>query len=163
MVQRKGLADLLLALRTLNSSFIQLTLVGRTIIDKSLLSEFKDLPLDIKVNISNEELTKIMHSSDLFVFPSLAEGFAHVLLEAMAVGLPIIATRNTAAPDLIEHGVEGFIIEAKNSNEIARYLEFFLENRNVVELMGRAALRKSKYFTWSNFRDSIIREYLLLK
>jgi glycosyltransferase involved in cell wall biosynthesis len=159
MVQRKGLADLLQAMRMLKSELVQLTLVGRTIVDYELLDEFKDLNIDIRINVSHDDLTNIMHKSDVFVFPSLAEGFAHVLLEAMAVGLPIIATKNTAAPDLIEHGLEGFIIDIKNSSEIAKHIEILIDNKAMLQSMGKAALEKSKHFTWEKFRETIVEKY----
>jgi len=64
-----------------------------------------------------------MAAHDVFVFPSLFEGFGLVLLEAMAMGLPVITTPHTAGPDLIREGMEGFIVPIRHSTAIAERLE----------------------------------------
>ena len=109
MVQRKGLADLLQAMRILNSDKIKLTLIGRTFLDNDLLEHFKDVNFSLMSNISHVELLNQLHKSDVFILPSLVEGFAHVILEAMACGIPVIATENTCAPDVLTHNEQGYI------------------------------------------------------
>ena len=88
----------------------------------------------------------------MFVFPSLAEGFAHVLLEAMASGLPIISTDRTAAPDLIDHGTHGFIVEPGSATDLAYHIEKFLQDPNKAMSMGEAARKRAKHFSWERFR-----------
>ena len=60
-------------------------------------------------NVSREELVLELQRADVFVFPSLVESFALVLLEAMSVGLPVITTSNTAGPDIMREGIDGFV------------------------------------------------------
>jgi len=60
--------------------------------------------------VPHRELPGMLCQCDVLVLPSYFEGFGAVLLEAMAAGLPIIATDSTAAPDLIANGVEGYVI-----------------------------------------------------
>lgn len=162
MIQRKGLADLLLALRILNSDKIQLTLVGYKM-DKQLLDHFSDLNITVKVHVAHDVLLKEMHAADVFVLPSLAEGFAHVILEAMATGLPVITTGHTAGPDVINDGSEGFLIPVRSPEIIAEKLEFLLQNREVCEGMGYAAASKARELTWQKFRNGIIAYYKSLK
>jgi glycosyltransferase involved in cell wall biosynthesis len=89
------------------------------------------------------------------VFPSLAEGFGHVLLEAMACGLPVLSTTHTAAPDLITNGEDGFVVAPRDAELLARNIEWALEHRTELRRMGRAARAKAEQFTWARFRASV--------
>jgi glycosyltransferase involved in cell wall biosynthesis len=112
--------------------------------------------VQIRKSVSETELLKAYHEADLFVLPSLAEGFAHVLLEAMASGLPVLSTTNTAAPDLIEPGIEGFVVEPGNVEALSAYIGWCEEHRHDVAEMGRAARRKAESFTWARFRSDVV-------
>lgn len=152
--QRKGIKYLLQALELLPPHKVELTICGRVVDD---LSIFNGKPAGVKVfpSIGVEGLLEAYREADLFVFPSLAEGFAQVLLEALASGLPVISTTRTAAPDLIRHGQEGFIIEPGSVSEIAQYIEQFLRRPEILSPMRAAARRRAEHFTWQRFRQSI--------
>ena len=162
MVQRKGLADLLQAMRILNSDKIKLTLIGRTFLDNDLLEHFKDVNFSLMSNISHVELLNQLHKSDVFILPSLVEGFAHVILEAMACGIPVIATENTCAPDVLTNNEQGYIIPIKNPLAIAEKIEYLLENREECNHMGLSASKRAENYTWTNFREGIRNNYLEL-
>ena len=157
--QRKGLAYLLEAIRTIDSKKIELILVGRGIIDKELLDSYSDILNDIRINVSHAKLVASFYEADVFVLPSIAEGFAQVLLEAMSCGLPIITTENTAGPDIITNGKEGFIIPIRDVAALVQKLSLFITNPDLIENMGRAASIKAAYFTWERFRAGIVEAY----
>ena len=94
-----------------------------------------------------------MSEADAFVFPSLFEGFALVILEAMAAGLPVITTPNTAGPDLIEDGKEGLIVPAGDANALREAMQSLLHNPERARSMGRAAHEKTKEFTWERYGE----------
>jgi len=100
-----------------------------------------------------EALLREMSEADVFVFPSLFEGFALVILEAMAAGLPVITTPNTAGPDLIENGKEGLIVPAGDANALREAMESLLNDRERARAMGRAAHEKAKEFTWERYGE----------
>lgn len=152
--QRKGLKYLIQALDLLQTGSVELTVCGRPADDLAWLPESRH-PISIHRSISSEQLMEEYNAADLFVFPSVAEGFGHVLLEAMASGLPVISTTNTAAPDLIRHGREGFIIEPGNTQELALCIEKFLSEPQLISSMGRAARSRAEYFTWERFRQGV--------
>jgi glycosyltransferase involved in cell wall biosynthesis len=110
----------------------------------------------IRASVGLPELLAAYRKADLFVLPSVAEGFGHVLLEALASGLPILSTTHTAAPDLIEEGREGFVIEPRRPDLIAARIEWALENRRELIDMQFAARSKAEQFTWDRFQQSIV-------
>ena len=65
----------------------------------------------------------------MFVFPSVKEGLARVLLEAMATGLPVVATDCSGADDCVTRGVDGTVIPASNADALAAALMWHCENR----------------------------------
>jgi glycosyltransferase involved in cell wall biosynthesis len=152
--QRKGIKYLVQALELLPAGSVELTVCGRAVDDLAIFRESR-VPVKLFPSISSEGLLGAYRLADVFVFPSLAEGFAHVLLEAMASYLPIVSTARTAAPDLIQHGREGFIIKAGSAADLAKNIEEFLRRPERVQVMGEAARRRAEYFTWRRFRQGI--------
>ena len=151
--QRKGIKYLLDAMRLLHGAKVELKVCGRVVDDLSL---FSGVPrVTVRPSVGWPDLLKAYASADLFVFPSLAEGFGHVLLEALASGLPIVTTPRTAGPDLITEGVEGFVIPAGSAEAIADRIEWAVANRSLLADMSFAARRRAELFSWSRFRSTV--------
>jgi glycosyltransferase involved in cell wall biosynthesis len=158
--QRKGLADLLAAAGLLRAKTIRVLLCGRGMVDRRLISEYPEVNVEVKVGLSHADLVRQMHGADVLVMPSLAEGFGHVILEAMACGLPVIATPHTCAPDVIEPGKHGFIVPIRNAWAIAERLSWGVDNRAALAAMGEAATARARQFTWERFRAGVRDAYL---
>jgi glycosyltransferase involved in cell wall biosynthesis len=95
-----------------------------------------------------------------FVFPSCEEGFARVLSEAMAAGLPIIATHESGATTLVNDSVEGFIVPSQQPAVIAAAMEKLAGDGELCRRMGEAAHQKGAVRnTWLDYGDRIIAEY----
>ncbi len=159
MVQRKGLSYLLEAVKKFHTGHVELVLCGRGYIDHELLNFYKDVQFTVKPGLTQSGLLKELHQSDVFCMPSLCEGFAHVILEAMASGIPVISTINTCAPDIMEDGRHGFIIPIRNSNSLVEKLEWCIQNKELLFIMGQAAAKKAQAYTWKQFREGIVRFY----
>ncbi len=153
--QRKGIKYLLEAMRLLGQSPVELTVCGRVVDSLSLFSPFGDR-VKVRPSVSLTELQQAYREADLFVFPSVAEGFAQVLLEALASGLPILSTTHTAAPDLIEHGREGFVVAPRRPELVASHIEWALTHRDQLHEMRSAARTRAEYFTWDRFQAGIV-------
>lgn len=151
--QRKGIKYLLDALDGLPAGTVELTVCGR--IEEPALFQNRRQSVRTRGFVSDEELGDAYRSAHVFVLPSLAEGFGHVLLEAMACGLPIIASTHSSAPDLIADGHEGFTLEPGDPTTLANRIEYFLENPSRVQSMGDAARQRAEYFSWSRFRAAL--------
>jgi len=151
--QRKGISYLVDALRLVRTPFADLLVCGRVVDNLAL---FAGMPnVQVRPSVSFAELVQAYASADLFVFPSLAEGFGHVLLEALASGVPILSTNRTAAPDLITEGIEGFVVPPGSAEAVAERIEWALANPARLGEMAEAARVRAESFTWAAFRTRI--------
>lgn len=155
MSQRKGLGDLFAAIKLLNRSDIELVIMG------SLLAPMRFYKSELKsftyeVGRSNEDVLALMRSCDVLCLPSIVEGRALVMQEAMSQGLPLIITANTGGADLIKEGVTGFLVPISSPEIIAEKLAWFLENRSRIPDMGIQAQQHSSTYTWANYGSQII-------
>jgi glycosyltransferase involved in cell wall biosynthesis len=105
--------------------------------------------------LPHTELLEVMNHHHVLVFPSLAEGFGLVVTEALASGLPVIATSHTCAPEVINEGVEGFVISIRDSDAIRQNLTHLYENEDRRYTMAEAARRKATEASWTIFENRI--------
>ncbi|MFM6247172.1 MAG: glycosyltransferase family 4 protein, partial [Dolichospermum sp.] len=120
---RKGAHYLLQAWQDIKLTNAELVFVGQSLFPAGWLEQYKHICRHVP-SVPHFLLNQYYSSASVFVFPSLIEGFALVLLEAMACGIPIITTPNTAGPDIITDGVEGFIIPIRDVEAIKEKLEW---------------------------------------
>jgi glycosyltransferase involved in cell wall biosynthesis len=101
------------------------------------------------------ELYKLYSQGNVFILPSIQDGFGMVIFQAMACGLPVILSENTGAYDVVtKDGEEGFVIPIRNINAIKEKIKFLHENENICREMGRKAKeRVSSGFTWNDYGD----------
>lgn len=82
----------------------------------------------------------------LFVLPSRSEGMPNALLQAMAMGLPVIASRVGGIPDLIDDKVNGLLVKPEDPYELSKAIIFFLENQTVAREMAKNARIKAENY-----------------
>jgi glycosyltransferase involved in cell wall biosynthesis len=110
--------------------------------------------------VQSTAMAQALRRCSVFAFPSLHEGFGLVLLEAMASGVPVIATRTSGAPDCVTEGEEGFIVQPRSSEEIAEKIEWCYRNREALVWMGQKARRKVETnFTLQCYRARLVEFY----
>ncbi|MFO7992134.1 MAG: glycosyltransferase [Thermoplasmata archaeon] len=102
--------------------------------------------------VEHSELIKYYQSSDIFVLPSLSEGLSNVIMEAMACGLPVIATDVGGNPELVKHERGGLIVNAKDIPSLQRSLGRLLDDP---ELRGKMGKFNRKYIQKFN-QDSVL-------
>ncbi len=155
LIQRKGLSYLLEAVRLLKSRNVQLVVCARGFIDRGLLSAYADVEVEIKQGLSGRSLAEEIAGSHVFVFPSLAEGFGLVVLEAMSCGVPVITTSHTCGPDVMRDGEHGFIVPIRDAEALAERLAWGIDNQGELAAMGAAAAAQAGLFTWERFRAGV--------
>lgn len=156
IVPYKGPDVLLKAFSLIKSKFPQLMLVfaGEGIMKQELKLKSMDMGLGNHVHfagfVPNELKPLYYKSADIFCLPSvnLAEAFGIVNLEAMASGIPIIASDLGGIPDIIKNGENGLLFEPGNIKELSQALEYFLQNEDDRLKMGKIGEKKSKNYSW---------------
>jgi glycosyltransferase involved in cell wall biosynthesis len=159
MTQRKGLGDLFEAIKLLNNPLIELVVMGSLISSmefyRGQLSTFTYMK-----NRPHHQVLELMRSCDVFCLPSIVEGRALVMQEAMSQGLPLIITANTGGEDLIIEGETGFLVPIRSPDSIAAKLQWFLTNPSHVKAMGKKAQEHAVNFTWKGYGDTIVSSLL---
>jgi glycosyltransferase involved in cell wall biosynthesis len=114
-------------------------------------------------NLNHSELAKLLATCSAFIFPSLEEGFARVISEAMAAGLPIIASYESGAMTLVRDGMEGFIIRARDPQHIAEAMIKLSRDQELNRKMGEAShSRGAIKNSWQDYGDRLLAEYTKL-
>ena len=109
-----------------------------------------DHSIDFIGEIPNQMIPIYLAASDIFILPSLSEGFGIVLIEAMASGLPIIATNVTGIIETIENKKNGLLVEPKKPDEIAAKIIILMEDENLYKKIVVNNKNKAKEYTWTN-------------
>jgi glycosyltransferase involved in cell wall biosynthesis len=152
--QRKGLADLFVAMKLLDSKNVQLVVMGSLLCSLDWYRQFADFVYERPR--PHQEVLQLMRSCDILVLPSIVEGRALVQQEAMACGLPVIATPNAGADDLILDGETGFLVPIRSPEVIADRIKWFLSNRSHICGMGIAAQARARNLTWRGYGEKIV-------
>jgi len=139
---RKGVLTLLDAYVKANIKNSELIILGGGIetsgIEKEIVSK-KIKGVILKENIPFSELNDAYNDCDVMVLASVADGFALVVIQAMACGIPVIVTENVGASDLIIDGVNGFIVPVGRPDLIAEKLRLLNQNPDICINMGYQA------------------------
>ncbi len=142
MSLQKGLPYLLEATESVSTKNIDTTLIGSYTKEIQQTFNHYDGKFHYLGVIPRIKLNWHYSQASIFVLASVQDGFGVVLAQAMACGIPIIATTNTGAKDLITDGVEGFIVPIRDPKAIREKILYLYENPDVREQMGQAALKK---------------------
>ena len=108
--------------------------------NKNKISNF-----ELYSNIPHPKLADMFRKSDIFLFPSIHEGFPKVVIEAMGCGLPAIAF-DCYGPEAIINGKTGYVV--KTELEMEEKMYYLLENHDILEEMSLAASKRAKIFSW---------------
>ncbi|MGA2870048.1 MAG: glycosyltransferase family 4 protein [Verrucomicrobiota bacterium] len=146
--QRKGIADLFAAVKILKTK-VSLTVIGNKVTTDCPALDHELARHRWITSLPHDGILEEMRSHDVFVFPSLFEGFGLVITEAMSQGLPVVTTERTAGPDLIKHGENGWLIKAGSTEDLVQELEKLVENPKLVRAAGILARRTAATRPWS--------------
>jgi len=154
VIQRKGIGYLLHAIERLDRKDVELVVMGRLPARAKSLLRYKHL-FRYEPPRPHNEVLELMKSCDLLVLPSLFEGQALVVLEAMKCGLPVIITPNTGAAHLVEEGREGFVVPIRSADALVEAIQWCAEHRDAIEVMGTAARKRAERVTWEDYRTQV--------
>jgi len=146
---RKGLLDLEAALDRLPDVPLDVRLVGTVMPEAvGVLSRLGSRVVH-RDAVPQRELPAEYHAADVFVFPTLEDGFGLVLTQAKAAGLPVLCTTNCAGADLIRHGEDGWIVPVRSPGAIAGRLRWCHAEREPFALMAERAASVFRPRDWT--------------
>ena len=162
-IERKGIGLLFAALKLVNNPKIKVVIVGEKAEDVASINAMLDnvIPKEQVFSVGSkknvEDVKNYMAASDLFVLPAGYEPFGNVVLEAMACHVPVIVSNKAGAAEVVEHGVNGFILEALlNHEEFAGHINTIVNNPELRKSMGQAASKAAEKNTWKHVVDKTL-------
>lgn len=155
MTQRKGLADLFAAMQLISRTDVELVVMGSLLRPLDWYRE-RCAHFSYEPPRPHEEVLRLMASCDVFVLPAIVEGRALVQQEAMACGLPLIATKNAGGDDLIVEGETGFLVPIRSPDALAEKISWCADNREAICGMRIAAQRRAAELTWRDYGQKVL-------
>ena len=154
LTQRKGISYLFEAVEKAGTA-VTLTVIGRKV------GQSKSLDLQCErhrwiSSLPHVEILAEMRQHDVFVFPSLFEGLALVLGEAISQGLPVITTPNSGGPDILRDGADGFIVPIRDAEAIAARLLELHRDRALLQQMSESARERAGQLSWKGSQERTV-------
>ncbi|MBK7557599.1 MAG: glycosyltransferase family 4 protein [Chitinophagaceae bacterium] len=166
LVKDKGIVELVYVFTLLqqHNNNLHLILVGEfeaglDPLPERTLQEIKTNPFITHINWSNR-VEYFMHIADLFVFPSHREGFPNVLLQAGAMGLPVICSHITGNIDIVTNNETGLIFEKGNEQQMLKHLQYALEHPQQMQMMAQQLQQViNKNYRQENIWQNMLQAY----
>lgn len=130
---------------------VTLTVAGSNVPSEIVRQSFPDSAqpgITVCPPLTATELAELYATHDIFVLPSLYEGFGMVFLEAMVAGMAVVGSDTGGMPDIIEHGSNGFIVPRRDIAGLRDTLIYLLHNDALRLAVGEHASAKATQYTW---------------
>jgi glycosyltransferase involved in cell wall biosynthesis len=152
VILRKGIQYLIESARLLEKESIHFDVVGSIGISDSAVAS---APANMTFHgpVGRDRTEEFYRSADLFVLPTLSDGFALTQLEAMAYGLPVISTPNCG--EVVTDGVDGLIVPASDANALAEAFQLILQDPEKLQAMSEATGAKLEQFSLRRLGDNL--------
>lgn len=157
----KNLITLLQALKQLDDDNVCALLIGKAFKSVDLAEQEREMGINNRIihtgMVSKGDLIDFYNLADLFVFPSLYEGFGIPPLEAMACGTPVIAAKNSSIPEVVGEAAELF--DGNDATQLSCKIKELLASEKKQELLIEKGLAQYKHYSWEETRE-IIRSHI---
>ena len=163
LVAGKGLGVLLDAVESMDSEAFSVCVVGDGPEREGFEREVRERGLEVFTLGYREDVERILAASDVFVLPSFREGTPRVITEAMASGLPVVATDIAGIPEQVEDGANGYLIPVGESAALAERLERLVGEPERRIAFGQASRERVERFSRERMvadLDGVYRELL---
>jgi glycosyltransferase involved in cell wall biosynthesis len=159
LINRKGLEYLFIAVAAIEGHPLHVDIVGTGSAEKRLRDMVVKLGLENIVTFHGyqppAELARLYNEADIFVLPSISESLGLVFLEAMACGLPIIATHVGGIPEIVKNNENGILVDAAKPNQIAYAITTLIDKPALRKRFAQNnAAKIRKQFTWDRIAQS---------
>ena len=164
LVERKGLGDLIEAIASMERGRVELVILGSGPDERRL----KDLAARLGVgedvvfagSVGRSEIPARYRDADIFTLASWEEAFGNVFAEALASGLPIVGSTVGGIPELVEHGVNGFLVPPREPRALAAAIRLLVENPELrAEIGRRNRARAEANLSWARVTTRYLSTY----
>ena len=153
VTQRKGVSYLITAFEALRARGVRLLIVGRPVGPRrAWLRE----GVTHEPPVARRDLAGVYARMDVFVLPSLIEGFGLTALEAMACGVPVIVSENTFGSDIVVDGQNGFVVPIRDAEAIAERIEELATDEALRATMATNARATAEALSWGAYSRRIV-------
>lgn len=156
----KGIEYLLESLKILNERGVRIhyDVVGSITAPKALIKKYNDLPITFYGSVPQDAIRDFLANSDIYLFPSLADGCAQSGMEALTAGLPVVATYQSGLP--ITDGETGCVVPMKDACAIADKIEWLIAHPEERKRLGvNAAKMMREQYTWEKYAENVKKIY----
>jgi len=164
LLKQKGIFDLVEAFNQTYKKYknLRLIFVGKGFAYSEIVNKLNELQFKNKIYIvgekSHNKIPDWLNASDIFVFPSHSEGLPNVVIEAMACGKPVIATKVGGIPEAVQDGKSGILIEKGDIKALSNAINYLIRNKQIRISMGNKGRKiVEEKFTW-NKSSKILRK-----
>lgn len=155
---RKGIHHLLKVMETFSKEDVILKIAGGYSKDSKLYQKYKNMPnIEFLGFVTRDRLAKEYQSADVFVFPTLGEGYGLVVLEAMSCGVPVISSDHAGGNDAITPYEDGLVFKAGDDDELRKSIQWFIDHPDRLPELSRNAHIKSLSFSWEKYYSNVAR------
>jgi glycosyltransferase involved in cell wall biosynthesis len=152
---RKGMHDLLAVMRELRG-VMEFRLVGPLLTECADFARMAARVARVEPAVPEARLPEVYSWGDVFVLPTIEDGFAVVLAQAQAAGLPIITTTNSGGPDILAHGGQGFVVPVRAPQAFVEQLRWCDANREQVAQMVERLHAEPPRRTWDDVANDFM-------
>lgn len=154
LIKNKGVADLINGMQQLPDS--NLVIVGDGPDRPRLEQLAENLPVKFVGRVPAQEVYSHLGQARVLVLPShLGDGFPNVILEAMACGVPVVATNTAGIPDLVRHAQTGYLFEVANIDQMVGYIKQILTDDHLWEKLGQTSLDTVQTYAWDQVTPQV--------
>ena len=155
---RKGIHHLLKVMERFGDGQVELYLAGGYSESTPIYQDYKDKKnIHFLGFVTRDVLASLYQKSDVFVFPTLGEGYGLVILEALSCGVPCIVSDLAGGDDAIIEGVNGFKFKAGNDDDLYSKIKWFLDNPEQMPKYSINSRKSVEKQTWQSYYDCVIK------
>lgn len=153
---RKGIHHLLKVIRTFPENSIEIFLAGDYNEKNPLFLQYKEYNnIHFLGFITRDILSQYYQKADVFVFPTIGEGYGLVILEALSCGLPCIVSDLAGGNDAIINGYNGFEFKAGDDNDLKQKIQWFLDHPNSLPQLSKNSRESIQKQTWNLYFENV--------
>lgn len=146
----------------------RLAIIGKGPAEDELKEHFRGYPVHFAGTMTGEPLSQAFASADIFVMPSDSETLGFVAIEAMASGIPVVGVNAGGLPDIIQHGVTGYLAENNdNMIEFINYTKKIIADKELCKSLGSSSRKLAESWSWeaatSKLRNVFYRKAIALR